>query len=211
MKTQLASLCLGEHLHLQIRLTLHDELRLELIGNGKDLKCYMRDRMTRLLHENFVPAPMFFFVIEDLDTNGITQVRPHAHGTIQLPLVEPKNITDGRTRASYRRIEERFGDNVAKTTIGKRMIKKVLKQATGTTGKRPNEVAGVSQRSNLWSRRSYNPLFNVEAVSYAFKNADSDISGLPNNCLAVSQKLQTEARKFWELIRTGEEAMSQWQ
>ena len=59
-------------------------------------------------------------------------------------------------------------------------------------------------------REPYHVFFNDEAISYAFKNADEPMSKLPSSRLAISRPARMEAERLWELIRSGEAALDQW-
>ncbi|WP_423140660.1 hypothetical protein ACOYW6_07245 [Parablastomonas sp. CN1-191] len=172
------------------------------------MKVYLRDRLTRSLSE-FPQTPWYLFVMEDLDASGENQVRPHAHGMIEVPRVSLDSITDGRSRKPFERLRDKTDLLTAEIAAGRKHLRKVLRRASGHT-RRANVFNGIDQRPNVWTRESYNPLFNHEAISYAFKNADAPTSALPDNRLATSQALRTEARRLWELVRSGEAAMDQW-
>jgi len=152
----------------------------------------------------------FLFIIEDLDKDGTTRVRPHAHGVISMPHIDLASVGNGRTRRANERMIARLGEEAARFVRGRQAITMALKAATGNTRKRPLVFNGINQSSNIWTKRSYGPLFNKEAISYAYKNVAAPSSGLPENRIAQSQALITEARRLWELIRTGEPAMSLW-
>ena len=85
MRAQLIAICIGQFEHRQFRVRLHDDVRLREEAKGTDLKVYLRDRITRILSEGFEDEPWYLFVIEDLDTDGKTRVRPlfpvSAYGT----------------------------------------------------------------------------------------------------------------------------------
>jgi hypothetical protein len=89
MKTQIAGLVLQEGQFRPIRVHLHDGLREELIAKGIDSKNYLRDRLSRTLRPVFGKVPMFYFVEEDFEKTGATNVRPHFHGAIQIRGVGP--------------------------------------------------------------------------------------------------------------------------
>ncbi len=48
------------------------------------------------------------------------------------------------------------------------------------------------------------PFFNVEWISYVFKNTMSASGSLPENRLCMSRELNREAQCLWALIRDGE-------
>ena len=88
MKTQVAALSLAEGRFVQIRMHLHDELRLDV--DDERMKVYVRDRLARCLRNTFSEVPWFYFVIEDRDSQGGAHVRPHVHGVLeQVPQALP--------------------------------------------------------------------------------------------------------------------------
>jgi hypothetical protein len=208
MKTQLAALCLAETRFIQIRLHLHDEIA--AAQGGEKQKDYLRDRLTRCLAERFDPVPWFYVVIEDRDTFGVAQVRPHLHGAIQIPRVPLPTTKVGRPRARFLRIQAAMGLEEAEYSAGRVALHAVLQQATGNTARRGSSFQGRSQNSNIWKRKPYRPLFNEEWVSYALKNMKAVSSALPNNRLSTSRSLSQEAKRLWSLIRDGEDAVSHW-
>lgn len=214
MKTQLASLCLGEAPLLQIRLHIHDELRAKREAGGKDIRVYLRDRLTRTLNMNFDPAPWFFIAIEDRDVTGEIEVRPHVHGSIALPRLPVPTKIDGSPKARFRRIIDaepgEKGLAAAEYLAGRIRLHRALKIATGNDGLRPAVVGTVNQSHNVWKREPYNPLFNDHWVSYTLKNQDAASLSLSDQRLSISQPLRREAQRLWELIRTGEAAIHHW-
>jgi hypothetical protein len=208
MKTQLAALCLGERRFLQIRLHLHEDIR-SRVGDEL-LKEYARDRLTRCLGENFDEVPWFYIVIEDRDTDGETAVRPHLHGAIEIPRMPVPRTKAGEPKARYRRLINDKGLEEAEFLAGREIINRVLRQATGNDRRRAQVVNGVSQLNNVWKRKPYNLLFNVEAVSYALKNMHRVSPSLTKNRLSISRDLRQEAQRLWALIREGESALSLW-
>lgn len=212
MKLQLASMCIAEHPHVQIRLRLHEELVDALNAGGKDYRVFLRDRLTSILGNRFGPGTHYLFVLEDLDRDGLGRVRTHAHGMAMLPSVNLTNMKDGRTKAANERLIGKVGLRQAQFVRGRAALREALHMAVGNRGKpaRPRVVNGMDQASNVWTKESYNALFNREAISYAFKNSDSEDSRLPPNRIARSQALVTEARMFWDLVRLGEPAIAHW-
>jgi hypothetical protein len=209
MKLQLASLCISAHPHIQIRLRLHDEIVEKLDSDGRDYRSYLRDRLTRILREKFGDGLLFFFVLEDLDRDRTTVVRSHAHGMVMLPKVDFGAETDGRTQAANARLILREGIQKAEFIRARADMKEALQTVIGNRTNRPLIYNGINQAANCWTKQSYNPLFNHEAISYAFKNVDA-ASMLPANRIARSKGLATEARRFWDLVRLGEQAISAW-
>ena len=210
MKLQLMSMCIAEHAHVQIRLRLHDEIVEKLAHEGRDYRSYLRDKMTTRLRARFAEDILFFFVLEDMGSDSTSQVRTHAHGMITLPRLDPVLMTDGRNKAAYDRLVAKRGRLEADFIKGRSMLKEVLQDIVGNRDGRPRKFQGIDQTDNVWTRRSYNPLFNYEAISYAFKNVDAAASALPENRIARSKKLVTEAQRFWNLVRLGEQALSAW-
>lgn len=210
MKLQLMSICIAEHPHVQIRLRLHDEIVDKLAHEGKDYRSHLRDRMTKRFRERFADEIQFLFVLEDMDRDSTSHVRTHAHGMVMLPNVDVTAMTDGRTKAAYHRQVAKYGQLEASFVTGRKMLKEVLQEVVGNREGRPRKIRGIDQTDNVWTKRSYNPLFNHEAISYAFKNVDSSTSALPANRIARSKKLVTEGRRFWDLIRLGEPAITAW-
>ena len=208
MKTQLAGLCLGERRFLQIRLHAHEEVS-DRVGDYA-LKVYLRDRLVRCLRDSFDTIPWFYIVIEDRDTFNTGDVRPHVHGSIEIPRVPLPKLASGRVRAKYRRLVERKGIEEAEYLAGRQKVISALRQATGNHGGRNGVVNGLSQSNNVWKRKPYHPLFNYEWVSYALKNMNAVSPNLPANRLSTSRGLTQEAQRLWALIRDGETALSKW-
>lgn len=208
LKTQIAALCLADKHFLQIRLHPHDELR-DQVGDLR-MKQYLRDRLVRCLRSEFHQVPWFYIVIEDRDSDGLTAVRPHLHGAIQVPRSPVPTIKNGRPTARYRRLISKFGLEAAEFVAGRERVNRALKRATGNDGKRPEVVRGRSQLNNVWKRKAYMPLRNSQWVSYALKNMNAISPSLPENRLSMSRALNQEAQRLWELIRKGESAVDQW-
>lgn len=210
MRLQLENMCIAEHRHVHVRLRLHDAIVERHKNLGRDYRSYLRDRMTRVLQERFGEGLHFLFVLEDLDRDGVTPVRPHAHGVVMLPHVDLDDAVDGRTIAARARQVARHGKEVVEFTEGRKRLREALKFVVGNGGQLPSHHHGVCQSANVWTRTSYNPRFNFEAISYAFKNVDAEASDLPANRIARSRGLVTEARRFWDLVRLGEPAIAAW-
>ncbi|WP_298337483.1 hypothetical protein [uncultured Erythrobacter sp.] len=210
MGAQIIAMAIGQFEHRQFRVRLHDDVRLREEAKGTDLKVYLRDRITRILGEGYEEDPWYLFVIEDLDTDGKSFVRPHAHGVVRIRPLPLRNIRNKRSRAAYQQTAVSAGLEKAELRAGLAAMRRLLKQATGNDINARRIVNGVSQDGNVWMRKSYHRYFNDEAISYAFKNADSPSSNLPSNRLAISQAARAEGKKLWELIRRGEQALEQW-
>lgn len=195
---------------MQIRLHLHDEVRLDLDHRGIDLKEYIRDRLMRSLRSRFDAIPWFFFVIEDLTKTGLTRVRPHIHGSIQIPRVPLPLTANGVVKIRYRRVMARSNQIDAEYALGEDLLNDALRAATGNDGSRSAVVNGIRQGSNMWTRTPYRALFNDEWVSYAFKNMAKFSRRLPENRLSMCRALNQEAQRLWNLIREGEPALDQW-
>lgn len=210
MRAQMVSLVIGEHEHRQFRVRLHDDVATREIAKGTDLKSYLRNRITRVFKDGFEQEPWYIFVIEDLATDGTTLVRPHAHGVIRIRALPLSEITNKRSRAAYARRISTLGQDSIEMLAGIKRTRHLLNQASGNSPQAPQSVNGVSQKANVWMRSSYHRFFNDEAISYAFKNTAAPASHLPQNRLAISRGVLAEAKRFWELIRRGESAMSQW-
>lgn len=204
------SMCIAEHAHVQLRPRLHDEIVEELADRGRDYRSYLRDRLTAKLRTRFSDDMHFLVVLEDMDSDSTSPVRTHAHGMIMLPKVDPDLITDGRRKAAYDRLVAKHGQSQADFIRGRNLLKEVLQEIVGNREGRPRKVRGIDQTDNVWTKRSYNPLFSHEAISYAFKNVDAEASALPANRVARSRKLVTEAKRFWDLVRLGEPAITAW-
>lgn len=210
MKIQLASMCIAEHPHVQMRLRLHDQIREELERDCRDYRAYLGGRLTRILKDRFGDNLHYLFIVEDLERDCITPVRSHVHGMIMLPKVDLYASTDGRTIAANARLIQREGQKRAEFVRSRPILREALQAAIGNRGQRQLLYKGVDQTGNCWTKKSYNPLFNREAISYAFKNVDAAVSMLPDNRIARSKGLATEARRFWNLVRLGEQAVSAW-
>jgi len=208
MKAQVAALCLAEGRFVQIRMHLHDELRMDV--DDERMKVYIRDRLARCLRNTFSEVPWFYFVIEDRASQGISHVRPHVHGAIKIPRVPVPVLRDGRPTARFRRLIKKEGIAEAEYFAGRMLIGKALRQSTGNDGRRDGVVNGLNQLNNVWKRKPYRALFNDEWVSYALKNMNQVSPSLPDNRLSMSLGLNQEAQRLWDLIRRGEDALGAW-
>lgn len=210
MRTQIAALCLTEAGFIQVRLHLHELVRQQQEAKGADLKVYMRNRLMQQLSKVSAPAPWMFFVIEDRDSTGEQAVRPHIHGAVQIPKLRLSSVKDGRALVHLHRLAAKRGTPEAEALIGRRAVGRALRKATRNDGSLPTIIGGQSQQNNVWTRKAYHLLRNEEWVSYAFKNKDAVSTTLSKGRLAMSQELNREARRLWNLIRDGEAAMDQW-
>lgn len=209
MKVQLATLVLAEQGYMQFTVHLHDDVRMDLEARGKCRKDYLRNRITRLSWNWFGEKRHFFFVMEDMDPDG-HPVRPHAHGSIAVrPGTLPSKGEDQHLH--YRRMAQRYGQQHAERVFGLRQTKEMLRAASGNTrDHRSKVVANIDQSRNVWTSTPQRPFTNEGWVTYAFKNSKECSSVLGDRRLALSQSLRTEARKVWDLIRRGEDAIQQW-
>lgn len=210
MKLQFSSMCIAEHPHVQVRLRLHDEIASELKVAGRDYRSVLRDRLTRFLRERHGPGLDYFFVLEDLDRDGNTPVRPHAHGMLMIPKLDLFAGSDRRTLHANERLIEKVGLPEAQWLRGRSLVKETLQVIVGNREGRDRVFGALDQTGNVWTKKSYSPLFNKEAISYAFKNVDAAGSKLPLNRVARSKRLIGEAKRFWNLVRLGEAAINQW-
>jgi hypothetical protein len=210
MKTQVAGLVLQEGPFIQIRVHLHDGLHKDLETNGPDPKTYFRDRLGRSLRVQLGSVPMFYFVEENRTKSGLTQVRPHFHGGIQVQRVTPKSLKTGILPVRHRVVMRREGVPAMELMHGRDVVRDALLLASGNDEGRAGIYQGINQTRNVWCRKPYKPLFNPEWISYAFKNTKRHSRVLPKNRLVMSRGLNEEAQRFWRLVTEGETAMSQW-
>jgi hypothetical protein len=207
MKTQLAALCLAETRFVQIRLHLHEQVA---FARSNDTKDYVRDRLMRCLRERFDSLPWFYLVVEDRDAAGEPGVRTHFHGAIEVPRLALPLTKKGVPRSQFLRKEATHGLEAAEYLAGRLAVDAALRQATGNAGRYPPIYNGRDQARNVWKRRPYHPLFNVEWVSYALKNMNAVSLDLPDNRLSMSRSLNTEAQRLWGLVKLGEPAIDAW-
>jgi hypothetical protein len=210
MKVQLATFVLSENAYSPFTLHVHDDLRAELLGDGKDLQEELRNRISRHLKSRFGHAPMFFFVMEDSDLHG-EPTRPHAHGSIEIPPFA-LDCDDPKLSRRWRNAVRRVGLDQAELLAGRELVRASLRAAADIAGARPKVAlsSGLDQSRNLWLRKPYHTVFNTHWVDYAFKNTIRASKALGDNRLAMTSELIGEARKLWSLIRLGEEALDQW-
>jgi hypothetical protein len=208
MKVQVGTLALAERGYMQFTVHLHDDLVAELETAGRDLKVYLRDAISRHLKHRFDDPPWFFFVMEDLGIDG-APTRPHAHGSIELrgaPLP-----TSGPRHRALARLAASEGEAVAQLRAGRLKIHEALRAAAQVQRSSVAATTGLSQVRNVWLRKKpYHPLFNADYVNYAFKNSRRFTNRLGDNRLALPYRLRQEAERLWQLIRDGEQAISQW-
>jgi hypothetical protein len=210
MKAQVATLCLHEQRFMQMQIHLHDDLRVELESGGVDLKEYLRDRLHRCLKDHLGMVPWFFFVIENRTASGLSLVRPHIHGSIQIPRVPLRLLKNGTPSVRYRVMSTRDGLGSAEFAYGREFVRDAIEAASGNAGDRLQVVNGVSQVRNVWCRKPYLPLFNTQWVDYSFKNTQRVSRSLTGNRMVMERGLNQEAQRLWRLIREGEDAMGQW-
>jgi hypothetical protein len=208
MKVQIATLALAERGYMQFTVHLHDDLVSELETAGRDRRVYLRDSISRHLKRRFDMPPWFFFVMEDLDSDG-APTRIHAHGSIELrPAPLP---TSGPGHIALARFATSQGEDVAQLRAGMLVVRRALRAAAQVQRSSIAATTGLNQSRNVWLRaKPYHPLFNPDYVNYAFKNSKRISSGLGENRLALPYGLREEAKRLWRLIRDGEPAISQW-
>jgi len=209
MKSQVASMCLQEGACKAFTITIHEELADELRAKGTDPKVYLRDRLARCLRDEFGIVPWFLFVIEDRTKSGLSRTKMHAHGVIQIVPVDPRRLRSGEFSLRTKVQIAREGLEAAQLDAGSGKIHQAMKAASGNaTGDRPTIYKGRSQERNVWWRKMLFPFFNVEWISYSFKNVMSASSVLPENRLCMSRELNREAQRLWSLIRDGDPSPS---
>jgi hypothetical protein len=209
MKSQIASMCLHEGACKAFTITIHEELADELQANGTDLKVYLRDRLARCLRAEFGIVPWFLFVIEDRTKSGLVRTKVHAHGIIQIVPADPRKLRSGEFSLRTKVQIAQEGLVEARLSAGADKTYRAIKLASGNSaGDRPAIHKGRGQGRNVWWRKMLFPLFNIEWVSYSFKNAMSASGSLPDNRLCMSRELNREAQRLWALIRDGEPSTS---
>lgn len=210
IKCQLAMLCLLEGRFIQFRLTLHDGLLAELAGKGADPKKYIRDRIKRCIRNQVGQETWFMFVIEDRDAEGVLDVRPHIHGSIQIHRAKVRTNKDGSNAVASIRAIQRLGLEEVEYLMGRKELIAALRTASGNDGSRSKFVHGQSQTNNVWTRKKYHVYDNAGYISYMLKNARIPGSLLSDNRLSMSRGLNQEAQRLWRLVAEGEAAISQW-
>lgn len=205
MKSQVAAMCLHEGSCKAFTITIHEELADELQTKGTDLKVYLRDRLSRCLRAEFGIVPWFLFVIEDRTKSGLSRTKVHVHGIIQIVPAEPRKLRSGEFSLRTKVQIAQEGLEAARLEAGADKTYQAIKTASGNnTGDRPAIHKGRGQVRNVWWRKMLFPFFNIEWVSYSFKNAMSASGALPENRLCMSRELNREAQRLWSLIRDGE-------
>ena len=211
MKVQIATFVLSEDSYSPFTLHLHDDLREELLRDGRDLQDEIRNRIARHLKVRLGMVPMFFFVMEEHDLYG-EPTRPHAHGSIEIPRVSLDQ--DGmKVPRRWVNAVRKVGREQAELLEGRRLVRAALKAAADIAGGRPAVAlsSGIHQSRNLWFRRKpYHTVFNTQWVDYAFKNTKRTSQTLGDNRLVMVNDLRSEAERLWNLIRFGERALDQW-
>jgi hypothetical protein len=103
------------------------------------------------------------------------------------------------------------GIAVARIEAGRLLIKDALNGAAGSRGPRIAASSGLDQARNIWTRKKpYHPLFNHAHVDYAFRNTKQVSKTLGDSRFAMTNPLRSEAKRLWNLIRKGDEALKQW-
>lgn len=206
MKLQVATLALAEGHFIQFTAHLHDDRREDLASKGADLRKYIMDRISRRLRGTFGDdRPGFLFVVEDRDKDGI-QVRPHAHGSISVPMINVA-MAPARRRSLEKLVAEGKKAD-AELLAGRMIVRNALKAAVGLNKRAPKVAAsGRNQSRNVWTKV---PTFVISTnlwVSYAFKNVNRFSQVLGEDRDAISTSLKADARDLWEVIRTGDKAI----
>lgn len=209
LKVQVGLFVLAEGKFVHFQMGLHDGLMEELKADGVDMKTYLRDRIARSARPIFGFVPYYFFLFEDRDKTGAFNVPAHAHGTIEVPLLELPKTQTGKTRARYRKIELLEGTDAAELEYGKELIREALIKAAGLATY-PKVWNKKSQARKVWIKDPDNPIFNNNWVTYAFKNVRFDSALLDENRLVFSRDFKTEVTNFWKLITKGEAALVYW-
>ena len=203
-------LCLLEGRFIQFRLTLHDELLAELVAKGADPKKYIRDRIKRCIRDQVGKETWFMFVIEDRDADGVDDVRPHIHGSIQIHRAKVRTNKDGSNAVAWIRAVQKLGLEEVEYLMGRKELVAALRTASGNDGTKSKIVNGHSQTNNVWTRKKYHFYDNAGYISYMLKNALIPSSLLSDNRLSMSRSLNQEAHRLWRLVTEGEAALSQW-
>lgn len=203
MKLQMATLAMAERSYIQFTLHIHDDVREALVAEGKDLKVYLRDRISRLLRQEFRDArPAFFFVMEDRDAQGV-EVRPHAHGSIVVPAVDIARAP--RRRMSLASLVATGRSGEAELLAGRMIVRDILKVASGHNKRAPRIASsGRNQSKNTWTRSPVKPLYNHQWVTYAFKNEHRFSTTLNDDRVALSRWAKRDAELLWNIVRDGD-------
>lgn len=199
-------MCLQEGLCKAFTITIHEELADELKAKSTDPKVYLRDRLARCLRAEFGIVPWFLFVIEDRTKSGLSRTKVHAHGIIQILPAEPRTLKSGEFSLRTKVRIAREGLEAARLDAGADRTYHAMKMASGNSADdRPVIHDGRRQGRNVWWKKMLFPFFNIEWVSYLFKNTMSVSGSLPENRLSMSRELNQEAQRLWALIRNGTE------
>jgi hypothetical protein len=194
---------------MPFKIHVHDDKWDRWVREGRDTRDELRNlislHLRRRLGEH---APEFFFVLEDSTTAG-EETRPHSHGSIALASASLPAAGEGSRR--LREMAEGVGQPKAEIEAGRLLVKQALKAAAGARAPRIAATSGLDQARNVWTRRQpYHPLFNHQYVDYAFRNTRRVSRTLGDNRFAMTNPLRGEARRLWNLIKFGEEALEQW-
>ena len=193
----------NEDTDLPFKIHLHDDVRVKLESEGKDIRVYLRDRIKRQLRVLYGSGntPMFYFVMEDRDNGGVF-TRPHAHGAIEIRPLPVDGVNDAKARRHVHRVQQAHGPLAAEEQAGRWATRHALKAAAGLAGYQSKIAAsGLQQSRNVWMRKPTFPIFNQNWVTYVFKNADEYSSVLGENRLVFPYDLLGEAKRLWAIIR----------
>jgi hypothetical protein len=198
MKLQIAGLCLAEHTFQQFRITPTQDI-IDRLESKELVKDYLRDDLRRRLRKQFDWEPWFFFAIEDRSSDGMP-VAPHIHGSIRIQPLSLPVTANGAVRARWAKLVAAEGLRHAQDEYSREKLADVLKQIPGPNG----------SKHDWWSGKPIRPKSNPDYISYTLKNMMEFSPDLPERRMVISRSLTQEARKLWELIRRGEDALSQW-
>lgn len=202
LKVQMASLVLHEIGYYQFRIHIDDGLLGIWRSEGKDIKSEFRDRLAQHLKRKYDNiTPMMFFVLEGHDIDG-HPTRLHVHGAVEMIRCPIPMKGYGSRRLSKLAITH---PNEAQILSGRMRLKEALLSASGANLKTAQTPMGA-RRSMHWSKHPTQPLFNTEAVDYAFKNVKMFSTDLPDNRVVIlngqrGNGLRAQAKALWEIIR----------
>lgn len=205
LKVQLGTLVLGEAGFLPFTLRPREETMDEILASGAAPADYLRDAIARHLRRRLGRVPHFYFIIEDLEKDGVTRTRPHVHGCISHQPVDLPITSAGNLSARWRKQVATKGDREAKLSYAKELIREALEGAGGF-----RRVPRVAAGRDVWFTRPKLAISQDQWVTYAFKNAAKVSPALGERRLVMSRPLTQEARRLWDLIRTGESALHLW-
>lgn len=197
---------LAQQHYMNFTIHIHDDRRMELLAQGKSLKEYVRDGISRGLRKMFgEDRPGFLFVMEEFDAHG-TPTRPHAHGSIAVPHIDISWATKGHT--TLERMVEAGKTKEAELITGRMLLRDILKAASGN-GKRSTKIAstGRFQNRNVWTKKAMFVVQTKHWANYAFKNMPLFSPLLGEDRIAFSGTLNRQARDLWEVIRNGDKAV----